>query len=80
MFQLSAGIEPQRLSCQVEKFNFSGHASRETLRAYANALRPKKIILVHGDAAAVEWFRATLSADLPGTEVITPTPGVALEL
>ena len=78
--QLGKDAAPQPLLCTVEKLNFSGHASRETLRAYANKLRPKKIVLVHGDAAAVEWFRATLSADLPGTEVLTPTPGVALEL
>lgn len=80
MVQLASSAPPQPLNCAVEKFNFSGHASRETLRAYANSVQPKKIILVHGDAAAVEWFRGTLSADMPETEVLTPTPGVALEL
>ena len=30
---------------------------RETLRAYVNKVRPKKIILVHGDMPAIEWFR-----------------------
>ena len=29
---------------------------------------------------AIEWFRATLAADLPGSEILTPTPGVALGL
>jgi hypothetical protein len=45
-----------------------------------NKLRPKKVILVHGDPPAIEWFRATLTADLPGTEILLPTPGVPLEL
>ena len=66
------------LRCQVEQFNFSAHATREALRAYANKTRPKKIILVHGDEPAVEWFRGVLSADLPGSEILTPTPGVPL--
>lgn len=71
---------PQELRCKVEAFNFSAHASRETLRAYAQRVRPKKVILVHGDAGAIEWFRGTLAADLPGSEIITPEPGVAFEL
>jgi Cft2 family RNA processing exonuclease len=78
--QLSPDVPPQPLTCQVEQFNFSAHATRESLRAYVNKLRPRKIILVHGDAGAMEWFRATLSADLPGSEILLPKPGVALEL
>jgi hypothetical protein len=43
-------------------------------------VRPKKVVLVHGDAPAVEWFRGPLAADLPGSEILTPTPGVPLAL
>jgi Cft2 family RNA processing exonuclease len=70
----------QPLRCHIEQFQFSAHAAREDLIAYAKKLSPKKIVLVHGDQPAVEWMRATLSADLPNTEVIVPTPGVELEL
>jgi hypothetical protein len=35
---------------------------------------------VHGDPPAVEWTRATLAAELPGSEIIVPTPGVEIEL
>jgi Cft2 family RNA processing exonuclease len=70
----------QRLRCNVEQFQFSAHASREALIDYAKKLSPEKIVLVHGDPPAVEWMRATLTADLPGTEVIVPTPGVEIEL
>jgi len=45
-----------------------------------NKVRPKKVILVHGDGGAIEWFRASLSADLPDSEILLPTPGVPLEL
>ena len=71
---------PQRVACHIEQFQFSAHASRESIVRYATALAPKKIVLVHGDVPAVEWTRAQLAAALPGSEVIVPTPGVELEL
>jgi Cft2 family RNA processing exonuclease len=71
---------PQRIRCNIEQFQFSAHATRESLVAYARKISPKKILLVHGDPPAVEWMRATLSSELSGSEVIVPTPGVELEL
>jgi Cft2 family RNA processing exonuclease len=70
----------QRVRCHIEQFQFSAHASRESLIAYAERLAPKKILLVHGDPPAVEWVRARLANDLPNSEIIVPTPGVELEL
>jgi Cft2 family RNA processing exonuclease len=70
----------QTLRCHTEQFQFSAHASRESLVAYASKLAPKKILLVHGDPPAVEWMRAQLSARLPSSDVIVPTPGVEYEL
>ena len=71
---------PQRVACHIEQFQFSAHASRESIVAYAKKLAPRKIVLVHGDIPAVEWTRAQLAAALPESEVIVPTPGVELEL
>jgi Cft2 family RNA processing exonuclease len=70
----------QRIRCNIEQFQFSAHATRESLIDYAKNISPKKIVLVHGDAPAVEWMRATLSNELPGSNVIVPTPGVEIEL
>ncbi len=78
--QLDAGLPPQQVACAIENFNLSAHASRESIRAWVNKTAPKKIVLVHGDPSAVEWFRQTLSADLPGSEVIVPVPGEPVEL
>lgn len=66
---------PVKLQCHVEEFNFSAHATRETLLQYAVGLRPKKIVLVHGERSAVEWFELKLYRELPETEVIIPEPG-----
>jgi Cft2 family RNA processing exonuclease len=70
----------QRVRCNIEQFQFSAHATREGLIDYAKRLSPGKIVLVHGDPAAVEWMRATLSREVPSSEVIVPEPGVELEL
>jgi Cft2 family RNA processing exonuclease len=77
---LDAEMPPVELRCTVENFTFSAHSAREGLLNYALALKPKKILLVHGDPPAVEWFRKELAAKLPGTEIVVPTPGVALTI
>ena len=71
---------PVRLRCKIEQFQFSAHASRESIVAYVKKLAPKKIVLVHGDMPAVEWTHAQLAAALPGSEVVVPKPGVELEI
>ncbi len=71
---------PQRIQCNIEQFQFSAHATRESLVAYARKISPKKILLVHGDPAAVEWMRSTLSNELPGSEIIVPLSGAELDL
>jgi Cft2 family RNA processing exonuclease len=80
----SVSLDPdepsQTLRCHIEQFQFSAHASRESLVAYATKLAPKKILLVHGDPPAVEWMRAQLSGQLPNSEVIVPRPGATYEL
>ena len=68
------------MRCQIEQFQFSAHASRESILAYIRRVAPKKVVLVHGDIAAVEWLRAAAAAALPQSEVIVPRPGVEVEL
>jgi len=77
---LDPEVPSQTLRCHIEQFQFSAHASRESLIAYAKKLAPKKILLIHGDPPAVEWMRQRLTADLPNCDVIVPTPGVEVEL
>ncbi|MEP6708627.1 MAG: MBL fold metallo-hydrolase [Verrucomicrobiota bacterium] len=70
----------QPLRCQIEQFQFSAHASRESIIAYIKKLAPSKVVLVHGDPPAVEWTRAQVAAELPTSDVIVPPPGIELEL
>ena len=71
---------PQILRSHIEQFQFSAHASRESLIAYATKLAPKKILLIHGDPPAVEWMRGRLAGELPNCNVVVPTPGMEFEL
>ncbi|HEY5813532.1 MAG TPA: MBL fold metallo-hydrolase, partial [Terrimicrobiaceae bacterium] len=77
---LDQKLPPVELRCHMEEFNFSAHANRESLLTYAIALRPKKIILIHGDRPAVEWYQLKLFRELPETEVIIPEPGKSIVL
>ncbi len=70
---------PQKVQCRVEQFTFSGHSTREAIVAYLERVGPKKVILVHGDPPAIEWFDETLKKQLPRSEIIRPQPGVQFE-
>ncbi len=80
MVSLDPEEPAQELRCNIETFQFSAHASRESIIEYVKKLAPKKVVLVHGDPPAVEWTRAQVAAALPGSEVIVPTPGVEIVL
>lgn len=77
---LDTRLPPVPLRCDVKEFSFSAHATRESIFNYAVALKPKKILLVHGDRPAIEWFHLRLHRELPETEVIIPEPGVKIPL
>lgn len=79
------GDKPERgqaypVNCRVECFDFSGHATKEALLHYAGRLKPRKVILVHGDERALEEMRILLEQRLHGAQIIQPQPGVAYEL
>ncbi len=66
--------------CQMEVFDFSGHASRDQLLAFAKKVSPKKLFLVHGDQDALDWMLEACTKALPHTEVRIADPGVRFEL
>mgnify|MGYP001949564722 CR=1 FL=1 len=66
------------LNCDVHRFDFSGHATRDELRQFAIDVQPKRVMLVHGDEPAMNWFKETLERDLPDAEILIPPPGVGV--
>ena len=63
-----------RIRAQVERFEFSGHASREELLDYAVGCNPRSIVLTHGDPPARAWFAEQLATKLPDSKVLDPVP------
>src|SRR5579885_3565961 len=60
--------------CRVAKFSLSAHADGGELAAYAAAVKPRQVALVHGDEEA----RVSLRRLLTETEVVLPENGSAL--
>ncbi len=77
---LDPALPAQTLRCETQRFQFSSHASRESLVAFARRLAPAKILLVHGDPGAMAWMRAELQRVLPQAEIMIPPSGVELDL
>ncbi len=64
-----------QVQCHFAKYSLSAHADGGELAAYAAALKPRRVALVHGDDEA----RAALRTLLTETEVLLPTNGMTLE-
>ena len=63
-----------RIRAAIERFEFSGHAAREELLAYAVQCNPRSIVLTHGDPPARAWFAEQLAQVLPAAKVLDPVP------
>ena len=80
MISLAPEHAAEPIQCEVGTFNFSAHATRETIVAYIKRVKPKKLILVHGDPSAIGWLTGAVHTEVPETEIILPVPGVTFEL
>ncbi|MBK1833110.1 MBL fold metallo-hydrolase [Roseibacillus ishigakijimensis] len=72
--------EPVPLRCQVEEYQFSGHADRELLLDFILASGAKQVFLVHGDLEASRWFERELAQRAPQMTAIIPEPGYEYSL
>jgi Cft2 family RNA processing exonuclease len=64
----------------VHKFDLSAHADREELLAYAQARKPRTVILTHGDPPARAWFAEAFARQKHAPQVIDPVPGKRFEV
>lgn len=74
----SAGEFP--LKCRIESFDFTSHCNRENMLEYVTRIQPSKILLVHGETPALEWFRSQLQLKLPDSRIFVPPSGETLNL
>jgi len=71
---------PQTLRCEVGRFRFSGHSHRRDLIQLVEQLRPKKIVLVHGEQEARGWMADNIAFFYPEIELHMPELGEQVQL
>jgi len=76
----SDSAHESEIRCDVDLFDFSGHAPREQIVEYAVSCDPENVILVHGDEAARGWFKFELERRLPKARIMIPSPGELINL
>lgn len=79
-FMASPDTEPETVRCQVETFAFSAHSDRNSIVDYLQRTAPRRILLVHGDPDACQWFEQTLKPLLPQSHIQIPPPGIPINL
>ena len=58
--QLTEFDELTEVNCVIKNFKFSAHARREDLLKIVDKLKPKNVILIHGEVEAVDWMGASI--------------------
>ena len=73
-------IGPQPINCDVERFRFSGHSHRRELLQIVEKVKPKKIVLVHGETEAREWMANNIRYFYPEVDIFLPEHGEIISL
>ncbi|MDP0501062.1 MAG: MBL fold metallo-hydrolase [Verrucomicrobiota bacterium JB022] len=68
------------LAARRMRFDLSGHADREQLLSFALEVKPRAVVLTHGDPEARAWFAEQLKAARPELQVIDPEPLKPIEV
>lgn len=68
------------IRAKLSHFDLSGHADREHLVELAESLRPKTVILSHGEMEARQWFQKTLQEKMPATKIVNPEPQTSYDI
>jgi Cft2 family RNA processing exonuclease len=67
-----------KVNCEVINFNFSAHSKRDELLEIVKRLNPDNIVLVHGDAEAIDWMGASIIKMKKGIKVYKTRTGKEL--
>lgn len=62
-------------NCELKSFDLTGHANREELLDWVMKVRPKNIILAHGDPESRDWFHEHISHQNSNINIYNPGPG-----
>lgn len=65
--------------CEVGEFDLTAHANREDLLDFVDVVRPRVVILGHGDPESRAWFAGAIRRRHPRVKVFQPGPGEIVE-
>ena len=65
---------------RIERFRFSGHSNRRDLIEVVERVKPRTVVLVHGETAAKEWMKDNIAFFHPDVRVIVPEQGQEIDL
>jgi predicted metal-dependent RNase len=77
---IDKAVGPQPVHCSVGRYRFSGHSHRRDLIQIVEQLRPKKIVLVHGETESRTWMYDNIRFFYPDIEVLSPESGEVVDL
>lgn len=78
MIQLNTLGPELPVKCRIDRFHFSAHSHRQHLLNVVEKLKPKRVILVHGERGAAGWMRETIKQHFPKTDVAIAQQGETL--
>ncbi len=79
-FVLSAAGGEVTRRCEMEEFDLTAHASRETLLDFVAGVSPRAVLLGHGELDSRQWFEEQIRARCPKIKIIQPAPGLSVEV
>jgi Cft2 family RNA processing exonuclease len=65
-------VGQMEVKCKIDSFDFTSHCNREHMLDYLVKVAPRNLVLVHGEAAGLNWFQDQLSQRLPDSHLILP--------
>lgn len=71
---------PRVKNCDVLSFRFSAHSHRGEILSVVEDLRPRKVVLVHGEKGSVGWAAEMIREMDPKIDVIVPEAGKEITL
>jgi cleavage and polyadenylation specificity factor subunit 3 len=74
-----AGHTVKRL-CRIERLRFSAHASREDLVDFISDVRPRTVVIVHGEPEACDRLGLALRENMRDVRILVPRQGQPYEI
>ena len=78
--RLTDSSDEIKVACRVETFRLTSHSNREELIDVVKRLKPKTVILVHGEKDGYDWMGKEILTRFPKTRVILPEVGVEYKM